>query len=156
MCRAWAHYVHVACTSGHPLWQCSKQPIIYSTLISTHVNPHQSSALGVPVVAAIQQAGRTHEPSTRRHFWAQSEPAITPGRFPRTGCNQLSLSTLIREPQKKKVNRQEADWLHFWYFTSLGIHLKQHASPSLKITVNTSERLDQVIYRLHNRDMGKP
>lgn len=43
MCHAWAHYVHVVCTSGHPLRQCSKQPIIYSTLISTHVNPHQSS-----------------------------------------------------------------------------------------------------------------
>lgn len=43
MRRARAHYVHVVCTSGHPLWQCSQQPIIYSTLISTHVNPHQSS-----------------------------------------------------------------------------------------------------------------
>ena len=85
MGRAWAHYIHVVCTSGHPLWQCSEQPIIYSTLISTHVNPHQSSTLGVPVVAAIQQAGRTHEPSTRRHFWARYELAITPGRLPQNG-----------------------------------------------------------------------
>lgn len=113
MRHARAHYVHVVCTSGHPLWQYSKQPIIYSTLISTHVNPHQSSRTQSCCCGSHTASWQNHHRSMRRHPWTCFEPAVTPDWLPTKGCNQFSLSKLIREPQKKKVNRQKADWPQF-------------------------------------------
>lgn len=102
-----AHYVHVVCTSGHPLWQCCKQPIIYSTLISTHVNPHQSSRAWGYCCGRHTASWQSHLRKMKGHSWAWFEPAITPGRSRRKGCNQLSLSELIKKSQKIKVNRHK-------------------------------------------------
>lgn len=128
-----AHYVHVVCTSGHPLWQCCKQPIIYSTLISTHVNPHQSSRAVGYCCGSHTASWQNHLRRTRGHSGLDLDlPSQQPG-FPRKGCSQLSLSELIKKSQKKKVNRHEADRPQlFYFFTCLGIHLKQRVSLLLK------------------------
>lgn len=80
--RAQAHHTHVGRTSGHPLWQCSEQPIIYSTLISTHVNPHQSSPAQGDCGGSHTASWQDARPCRRRHFWAWSEPAMASGRLP--------------------------------------------------------------------------
>lgn len=94
-------------TSGHPLWQCSEQPIIYSTLISTHVNPHQSSPAQGGCVAAVQRAGRAHGASRRRHSGLELNLPSHQAGSPRQGCNQLSLSKPIRGPRRKRSAGRE-------------------------------------------------
>lgn len=112
-----AHYVHVVCTSGHPLWQCCKQPIIYSTLISTHVNPHQSSQAWGYCYGSHTASWQNHLRRMGGHAWAWFEPAIIPGRFPEKGLQPALLSELIKKSQKKKVNRHNADRPQLFYFT---------------------------------------
>lgn len=130
MRHARAHYVHVVCTSGHPLWRCSKQPIIYSTLISTHVNPHQSShSQGYHCgshTASWQDMWRKYKKQLLGLIWTCRHTTAGP---PSPDCNQLSPSKPITELEKKKVIRQIADWPRcFDSLQALGVHLKRHAS----------------------------
>lgn len=132
MCRAWAHYVHVGCTSGHPLWQCSEQPIIYSTLISTHVNAHQSSH-------AQGCCCGSHPASWQRARAAEEEPLLgliwtcrRTRQVPQSGLGPaLPFKTDQTDPEEK--GQQAESWLATILNPSLilGTHLKQHASRPL-------------------------
>lgn len=136
MCRAWAHYVHVVCTSGHPLWQCSKRPIIYSTLISTHVNPHQSShARGYCCgshTASWQNIRAKYEKTLLGLIWTCHRTRQVP---PEWAVTSSPFQNWSEGPKEK--GQQAESWLATILDSSLvlGIHLKQHASRSLKSTV---------------------
>lgn len=122
MRHARAHYVHVVCTSGHPLWRCSKQPIIYSTLISTHVNPHQSShSQGYRCgshTASWQDTGRKYKKQLLGLIWTCRHATAGP---PSPDCNQLSPSQPIIELQEKKVIGQTCRPAKMlWFFTGFG------------------------------------
>lgn len=139
MCHAWVHYVHVVCTSGHPLWQCSKQPIIYSTLISTHVNPHQSShergyCCGSHT-ASWQNIRTTYEKTLLGLIWTCHHTRQVP---PERAGTSSPFQNWSGDPKEK--GHQAQSWLATvldpWLV--LGTHLKQHTSCSCKSTTVTT------------------
>lgn len=128
MHHARAHYVHIVCTSGHLLWRCSKQPIIYSTLISTHVNLHQSShsACHCYGIHIISWQDKWAQGKKRQTCFDLNLPSQH-GRSPLVLIYQLSLSNPINKLKKKKVIRQIADWPGFYdSLQNVEAHLKRH------------------------------
>lgn len=126
-----AHYVHVVCTSGHPLWQCCKQPIIYSTLISTHVNPHQSSQAWGYCCGSHTASWQNHLRRMSGHSWAWFEPAIKPGRFPwKRAATSAPFQNWSRSPRRKRSTGMKLIGHSCSMFSLvLGIHLKQLCLP---------------------------
>lgn len=151
MCHAWAHYVHVGCTSGHPLWQCSKQPIIYSTLISTHVNPHRSSRTRGRCcgshTAGWQDTRTEREKTLLGSVWTCHDTRQAP--LERAGTSSPFQNWSGGPTRKRSTGRKLIG-----YNSSLvpGTHLKQHASGSLKNTATTSRSQESVLRRLLNRE----
>lgn len=129
-----AHYVHVVCTSGHPLWQCCKQPIIYSTLISTHVNPPQSSQASGYCCVSRTASWQNHLKRMRGHSWGWFEPAITAGRFPpeKAATSSPFQSWSRSSERKRSTGIKLIGHSHFIFLLILEIHLKQRVSLLLK------------------------
>lgn len=131
MCRARAHYVHVGCTSGHPLWQCSEQPIIYSTLISTHVNPHQSSPAQGDCcgshAASWQDTQCEQEETLLGLIWTCHHTRQVP---PDRAATSSPFQNWSGGPEEK--GQQAESWLAAILdpFLVLGTHLKRGASRS--------------------------
>lgn len=102
MCHAWTHYIHGVCTSGHPLWRCSKQPIIYSTLISTHVNPHQSSHARGDCCGSHTASWQSTRGEPEKTLLGMIRTCRQTRRAPPKGLQPALLSKLIRGPKGKR------------------------------------------------------
>lgn len=140
MCHAWTHYIHGVCTSGHPLWRCSKQPIIYSTLISTHVNPHQSSHARGDCCGSHTASWQSTRGEPEKTLLGMIRTCRQTRRAPPKGLQPALLSKLIRGAQREKVSRRGADWPRFGPLPGPRNTPKQRASRPLESTVTTTQR----------------
>lgn len=153
MHHARTHYVHIVCTSGHLLWRCSRRPITYSTLISTHVNLHQSShsacyCYGIHIISWQDKWAKKKKQKQKGKQQLWFEPAVAPRQVP-FSPDLPALPFKSYQLTEEEKGHQADSWLArmLWFFTRCRstpeatpyVYCLQHAACHTKKSSTASE-----------------